>query len=353
MILERINNWFNLSKQYFFSYKNGFFYLSYLANSPELIVKSLKKMPFMKIDNDRQIIYSDNPFVKGEFSYVELETGLWVMNSRMFYKNNVAYTPIYDKYLPSNYYCITINCIESDFITNYYKLDNFKIESNSISILKPDNDYLFSHFKGSKEEMYIFYIDEDWVKKNIINSPEVNQIVKDLFLNSEIDYINFKYNKNDFEDLIKNFSCSFTTSAKPNVLELKRLTYNFFELFFSCVEKNDLVDSAKIRHKEIFKIEKIEQYLMNNLYSKFPGIVYLSKEFKVSPTQLKLYFKIVYGTPIFKYFQQKQMSTALNYVTDDQLKIKEIAQKFGYENVSKFSKSFQNHHKKLPSEYRK
>ena len=51
-----------------------------------MIVKSCKKMPFMKVDEKNQMIYTDTPFCKGEFRYAELEQRLWIMNTFMFYK---------------------------------------------------------------------------------------------------------------------------------------------------------------------------------------------------------------------------------------------------------------------------
>ena len=353
MIIERLNNWFNLSKQYFFTYKDGFFNLSYLSNSPELMIKSFAKMPFMKNDGERQLLYADTPFLKGDFHYAELEKGLWIMRAEMYYKNNVCYKPIYDNLLPANYYFISINLVENNYNIDSYKFNNFKIQNNSISFSKPQIDYANYHFKNSKETMYIAYFDETWLKKNIIESPFLPENFNEFLLNKDKDFFNYRFSDNSFESLIQNFSNLFENSTKPNFFELKKLTYEFFTLFLLSLKKGKTLNFNNLKLQDRFKIEKIEHYLLGRLYDKFPGIEYLSIENKISATKLKQDFKSLHGCSIFNFFQQKKMELAYSFVKDSNLKVKEISLKFSYENVSKFSKAFYKQHNILPSDLRK
>lgn len=309
-------------------------------------------MPFMKVDEEKQMLYADTPFVKGEFYYVELEQGLWIMSSVMDYKNNVSYKPVYDQMLPADYYCISINIVENEFMSSFYEFDNYKVESHSISFLKPKKDFLNCHFKGSHEKMYMVYFDKNWLKKNILNSPNLNPATESLFSNDEIGYMNYRYSGIAFESLIENLPKILHESPMPNLLELKKIAYDFFEMFIQSLEERKKLPSDKVVGKDQIMIEKIEHFLMGNLYSKFPGIESLSLQFKISPTRLKQNFKIVYGMPIFKYFQKKQMELAFHRLKDEDLMVKEVAQLFGYENKSKFSSTFQNQHGLLPSAVR-
>lgn len=43
-----IKNWLSSFQKYFFYYRDGFYELPYIANSPELIVASFGSMPFVK-----------------------------------------------------------------------------------------------------------------------------------------------------------------------------------------------------------------------------------------------------------------------------------------------------------------
>jgi hypothetical protein len=120
MIFDKINKWIIQFKPYFFTYSNGFFKFYYLANSPELIVNSIKKMPFVDFDETKEILSLNNSFLKSTLRYAELEKGLWVLNSRIFYKNNITYEAFYDASLPSNYYCLTINFIQNECIRLFF-----------------------------------------------------------------------------------------------------------------------------------------------------------------------------------------------------------------------------------------
>lgn len=352
MVIERINNWFNLSKQYFFTYSDGFFNLSYLSNSPGIMLKGWLKMPFMKHNEEIQMLHADTPFLKGEFKYVELEEGLWIFRSDMFYKNNVSYKPVYDKFLPADYYFISLNFIENKIKGSSYKFNNFKIENHSLSFSKPATDFLNCHFKGSKETMYILYFSEEWANRNIMQSSSVPVSAKNLLTDAKKDFLNYGFKKEDFKQFTDKLLVAFGQLTKPNVFELKRLSYEFLSLFFDSLEQEENLNSNELSHGERIKIQKIERYLTQNLYSKFPGIDALSKKFKISPTRLKQNFKLLYGKPIYGYFKNIKMHLALECIENTDLKIKDIALKFEYENVSKFSKAFQKCHNKLPSEYR-
>lgn len=353
--IKRINSWFNVVKQSFFTYKDGFFQISYLSNSPQMIIDSCMKMPFVKFNKTSQTFYSDNMFIDFKLSYAELEEGLWIMYNDFYYKNNIVYEPFYDKHSPSTFYYLTINKIENEFKSHYYELENYKIHNYSITLVKPEKKFLFSHFKGSKEKVVIFLIDEAWLQKNIINSSLVNDRIKNVLTNKTVEYINYHFELGHFEENLNNFITIFNEFTVPNIFQLKKLTYEFFELFFNLVMEKDSENDSKefynLNKEDIQKVERIEQFLISDLFSKFCGIVFLAKKFKISPTKLKHDFKLVYGLSIFKYFQHKQMVLALKYLNENDLSIKELAQKFGYENVSKFSNTFKKHNAMLPSKF--
>lgn len=351
-MIDRINNWFNVSKQYIFTYSKGFFNLSYLSNSPELIIKSCIKLPFMEHNAEKQMLHADTPFLKGEFCYVELESGLWIFSSIMTYKNNVAYKPVYDKFLPADYYCVTINFNENDHHDSNYELNDMKITNHSLSFTKPASDFINCHFKGSKETMYILYFSEQWAQNNIMNSSSISASASQLIFSKEKSFLNYSIYVQDFQPLVTRLQYAFENGSKPNTFELKKLSYEFLTLFFDTLTVEDNLNSNQLSHGDRVKIQKVEHYLSSKLYQKFPGIDVLADRFKISPTQLKKNFKVLYGLPIYAYFQDAKMKIALHYIEKTDLKIKDIALKFEYENVSKFSKAFEKCHGKLPSKYR-
>ncbi|TVZ57230.1 AraC-like DNA-binding protein [Lutibacter sp. Hel_I_33_5] len=350
-MLDRIANWYHLSKQYFFTYKEGFFNLSFLSNSPEVIMKSFIKMPFVKHNAEEQKINVVNPFVFGESYYAELEEGLWLLHSTITYKNNVSFTPIYDKFLPSDYYCLTFGFIENNFKLNHFESNNVKIINETISFIKPKSDYLHCHFKGSSSKMFLIYFNKDWLAKNILNAPNVKQSTIKLFEKETNNIINYTIKSEIFNKITLPFINSYKENSKTNVLELKKCIYNFLDYFFQNLNDIENFEPKRISVKSTLKINKIENYLMSTIYNKFPGIDFLSEKFNVSPTKLKNDFKSIYNTSIFKYYQAKQMDLSLKYLLRGEY-VKDIAAKFNYQNVSKFSNAFKNHHAVLPSHFK-
>ena len=79
MLTKTIQNWLTHAKQYFFTYKNGFYELNFLNNSPEYMLACLKKMPFVKHQKNAQTLSTNNPFVKSFLRYEQIEEGLWVI----------------------------------------------------------------------------------------------------------------------------------------------------------------------------------------------------------------------------------------------------------------------------------
>lgn len=350
MILEKVNNWLTHAKQYFFTYKEGFFFLSYISNTPKLIVESSKKLPFIKTNEDLNLFYTDNPFVKSTIQYVELEEGLWVLNSKVKYKNNVAFTAIYDNEIPADYYCFTINIVESNLFKKHYHFNKFVIENKSISFLKPKKDFLNCHFKGSFENQYIIYFNHDWAQKNIFSIPNLPQSVINLFEDDAIGFVNYKFNNKQFENIIDKMYAVFNEKQQPNVLEVKKSTFEFITILVGTFNDLQTVYQSSLNLNERIKINQVELYLLDNLYNKFPGIETIAAKYKISATKLKTDFKKLHGTSILQFFQAKQMDVAFELLKEDSLLIKDIAKKFQYENFSKFSKTFQKHHGVLPSQ---
>ena len=81
-------------------------------------------------------------------------------------------------------------------------------------------------------------------------------------------------------------------------------------------------------------------------------IAELARQFRVSQTQLKDSFRLVYGTSVQGFISQLKMKTAATLLHSTDRKIADIAAEFGYANASKFSTAFQRVMGKTPAQYR-
>ena len=100
------------------------------------------------------------------------------------------------------------------------------------------------------------------------------------------------------------------------------------------------------------KIKKIHNELISNLDKKIT-IEMLSKKYNIGTTPLKIYFKEIYGEPIYTYLKDYKIHRALHLLEETDKSISEIAGIVGYDNSSKFAKVFKDKMGCTPTEYKK
>lgn len=81
-------------------------------------------------------------------------------------------------------------------------------------------------------------------------------------------------------------------------------------------------------------------------------IAALAQQFRISQTQLKDSFRLVYGTSVQGFICELKMKAAAEILTRTDRKIADIAAEFGYANASKFSTAFQRVMGKTPAQFR-
>ena len=104
--------------------------------------------------------------------------------------------------------------------------------------------------------------------------------------------------------------------------------------------------------KHVESVKEMHEFLIKNLNEK-PTIEELAKMYGLAPTALKKCFKGIYGTSIHQYIKHVRIKEAAKELLKSDESILSIANKYGYENASKFSEAFRGIIGCKPSEYRK
>ena len=92
--------------------------------------------------------------------------------------------------------------------------------------------------------------------------------------------------------------------------------------------------------------------MLNHLDEKLT-IACLADKHQISATNLKKYFKEIYGLSIYAYLKEKRIQKAAELLRETNHEIGKIAGMVGYDNASKFSNSFKSIMGINPSEYKK
>jgi len=350
-----LSKWFQFIKPNFKFYQDGFFEFPFLANSAQLFVESTIKTPGSKHNAKEQVVYRNNPFVKGEMRYRNIDDGLWLTITDIHFKHNTLIKSMYAKNIPSEHYTLTFTLFESEVKLKNTFIDKVPFHNKFWGFKKPGTDVGAYFHKGSKCEFYIYYFSPDWIEKNIPFEKLNKNVPFKKFFDSDKGFISYQDIVPNAEELSHEILQSFKTFNDDvfNETLLKAQTLSLVSTFF----KNAFADLRKESYQvkgtiDYKKIANCERLISTDLSMPFLGIDAISKTLNISPSKLKMDFKSVYGTSILKYNINKKMQLAMQLILNTDMQIKHIAQEIGYESHSKFSAAFKKKYGKLPSEVR-
>jgi AraC-like DNA-binding protein len=348
-MITRINNWLNSFEKPPFTYNDGYFYLPYLSNCPEIMIESMKKVLFTKHETSEKAIYSDNIFTDGALYYLPLEEGLWIVITEMAFKQNVATHAIYDSEA-SNYYSLLYFSYSS--VVKEVKTNGLAQETGTWSLHKPGSEIKKYFNKGDEGFCINFAFSRAWFEQHIgLVSFNEHHTIREYF-ESDIGFITWESVMPDGDMQMKKVLNMMKVGAlnKPRVMAIKALTLQIISSFFINVPCKHIKARKKIHEADKLLGLKTEKLLISSLTSPFPGIEKMAQLLHASPGKLRTTFKDIHNISIFQYYQKKQMMLALEMLRENPTSVKYIALTFGYQNPSKFSKAFKKHHNILPSQ---
>lgn len=350
-----LSKWFQFIKPNLNFFQNGFFEFPFLANTPELMIESTIKTPGSKHDAKQQLVYRNNPFIKGTFRYRKIDEGCWLTITNMEFKHNALIRTVYDKNIPSTHYTLTFTMYESQVKLQNTFIDQIPFQNKFWGFKKPGVDTGAHFYKGSKCEFYIFHFYPDWIKKHIPLDKLADDIPFKKFLDSDKGFITYQDIVPNAEELSHEIEHTFKTFndnvSSDILLKLQTLSLvsTFFKNAFADVRKEDYQSKNTVDYK---KMSQCERLISSDLALPFLGIEAIAKKLNVSSSKLKTDFKLVYGESILQYNIDRKMQLAYQLILNTNMQIKSVALEVGYSNPSKFAATFHKKFGKLPSALR-
>ncbi|MBP8791629.1 MAG: helix-turn-helix transcriptional regulator [Lutibacter sp.] len=351
----KLSKWLQFIKPNLNFYQDGFFEFPYLANTPEIMIEATIKSIGSKHNKKEQLVHRNNPFIKGNFRYRKIEEGCWLTITNIEFKQNAIIKTVYDPDIPSDHYTLTFARYESQVKLQNKFIDNIPFQNKFWGFRKPGTDTGAYFYKGSKCTFYIYNFYPDWIKNNIPFDKLDKNIPFKKFLDSDKGFIayqdivpNAEKLSYEIEETIKTFNENVFSETLLKFQTLS-LVSSFFKNAFADLRKEDYRVKDSIDYN---KMAKCEQLITTDLSMPFMGIETLAQKINLSPSKLKMDFKLVYGSSILQYNIDKKMQLAMQLMLNTDIQIKKIATEVGYESPSKFSAAFKKKFKKLPSEVR-
>jgi AraC-like DNA-binding protein len=351
----RLAKWIKFIKTNINFYRDGFFELPYLSNSPQVMLKSIINSPSARHVASEQAVYRNNPFSKGVMRYREIEDGFWIISTSITFRKNVMLKAIYDEDVPSDYHTLTFSVFESQVKLQNTFQDKVPFSSNYWGFKKPGTEVGAYFYKDSVCNFYLYSFNDEWIKKNLAfeTLSDDNQIKN--FLDSKNGFITY-------QDIVPN-AAALSMKVWHNLERakfdpksqalLKSQTLSLVASFFNNAYNNKRKTAEKpLETPEYQKIAKAEKLIMDNLTTSFLGVEAIAEAVNMSPTKLKSSFKAVYGSSLLQYHISKNMILAMQLIQNTDMQIKTITYEMGYESPSKFAATFKKQFGKLPSEVR-
>ena len=351
-MISFIDKWYEKLRPYLFKYKDGFFELPYLGNTPLLMIESFRRMPFIKHNEKLKMIVSKSPFVDATVKYHELQEELILIYSTLYIKSNVCFRSTYNKDIPNGYYCLTFSTNLEHHNSSKRIINGEPLENSSFQLLKPTVKIKTYHFKNAHFETFQLYFKEDWILNFLEQDKKENEKLIE-FIHSKNDSFITSLEENDFmpkflNEIKEHLDINFT---ERNSDFLYNKSFEFLNYFIeNSFKKSTISQFYFMSNNDRIKILEAEKILLENLTTKFPGIGPIAQNIGFSETKLKHLFKQLHQKTLLDYYQEAKMQEAYKMLTESDMKVTEVANHFGYTNVSKFSAMFKTHMNCLPSQ---
>lgn len=350
-----LQSWKVNIKKYFFSYKNGFFELFMIVNSPQLMIRNFATMPTVKLDKVSQKVQVDNLFLKVELFYLELYQNTTLILSEGIYKKNVLDVMLYDDRIPKEHYFLSLRTLSGNLNGSSTLVNGSHFSTNIWSLCKPGGVKNVAHFKNATEYFFTFYFTKEWLDEYLVTCNDSVRLFIEQFLESPETFLMWprleQGSSSDYSLFYKSIEMN-----RP-VTELDKGTYEqetlkMFNEFASSINTNILHgDSIRISNENRLKLLKTEYYLSSYFHKEFPGVETIANQVGISPTGLKTGFNRLFGTTLFAYHRHQKMRIAFSLLKkNEDLKVKELAANLGYTNAAKFSAAFKEELGVLPSD---
>ena len=123
------------------------------------------------------------------------------------------------------------------------------------------------------------------------------------------------------------------------------------ERFFLRVyeRKSNIFGHVPMSKTDIDRMMQVEGVLTRDIFEPAPTINKLARMVSISESKLKKDFKLIYGSPVYEYFQKIRMQAAKDRLLTGDHSVKEVAMELGYSNLSNFTIAFKKEFGLLPS----
>ena len=188
-------------------------------------------------------------------------------------------------------------------------------------------------------------LNRDWMKK-FLELPSIEDVLE-KYISMKTENIWYK----PLDAASKELAEEILNNKNESLLYYHNRIMSMVEIFFNWLRNDSTYSTLKfsVSRNDIGAAQKVESILTDNTVIIPPTIKELSRKVAMSDSKLKKIFKLVYGLPIYEYFQKHRMQKARMMLLSGNYSIKDVGYTLGYSNLSNFTLAFKKEFHKLPS----
>lgn len=219
----------------------------------------------------------------------------------------------------------------------------------SIGVFSNQSHSSFETSVGERTFALRLYVDKKLMEDFIENNPDNEyEKLKKVFSKKSWFFFDIIDSKSLLLLLALKEKSFFDLSFEPYI---KGISLNLLGFFLDRYSISNSIKGSEIEDFQNQGIEKAKNYLLNNLYKKFPSILFLAKMAGMSSTKFKLLFKKRFQNSPNKIFIKEKMNLAkLLLQSGDFNSMTEIIYELDYKKLDYFSAKYYEVFKRKPYE---
>ncbi len=238
---------------------------------------------------------------------------------------------------------------------------------NALSNVFLDDKSKIYFYKELKERKNIYTKDIDKRVEEICYQIRKGEVEKSIKLFNEL--LEDQKRINESADIIKNYGIFIISRCQKilsdfdkNLYDLVNNYWNISNKIYSCIHvnqyeviiKNIIEKTAKyvnkVSSKKNFIICECEKYIDEN-FEKYITVSDIARNIGVTPSYLSRVFRDITGDTVISSINKKKLEKAKEHLKNTDMKIYEVADALGFENMTYFSHFFKKYTGVSPKDY--
>ena len=210
-------------------------------------------------------------------------------------------------------------------------------------------DFYYRGTKGTCVRAINILIKPDWIS-SYMHMSSIEELLQ-RYVAMKADSLNYQAVDREYQQLMNEIMYRDVKQSFPNLYLVNRIQM-LIERFFTELYNRSQGAGLNVRlsNADINSLMAAAHLLSENFSGKPPSINELAKMSAMSPTKFKMNFKMLYGQPVYAYYQSQRLQKAREYLLSGNYNVNEAAEAVAYDNTSNFITAFRKQFSMSPGE---